>query len=98
MTGEAIGSAKQQTQALQKIPNGGGRDRKQRINYRQYFAESDESESEDKNMTNELGVSGRERRAAKRENQRWESVNGDESGSDMSDDEEGESESSEDNV
>ena len=66
MTGEAIGSAKQQTLALQKIPNGGGggRDRKQRINYRQYFAESDESESEDKKMKDELGVSGRERRAA----------------------------------
>jgi hypothetical protein len=66
MTGEAIGSAKQQTLALQKIPNGGGggRDRKQRINYRQYFAESDESESEDKKVKDELGVSGRERRAA----------------------------------
>lgn len=58
------------------MPIQGGRNARQKVNYRQYFQDSDEnlSSEEDPAEADELGISGRDRRAAKREQQRWEKI------------------------
>ena len=91
MTGEDIAPVQKQAEALQRMPPTGGRN-KRKVNYRQYFQDSDAESSEDPVADDELGISGRDRRAAKREQQRWERAKGDASGSD--DEEMGESDAS----
>lgn len=58
------------------MPIQGGRSARQKVNYRQFFADSDEnlSSEEDPAQADELGITGRDRRAAKREQQRWEKI------------------------
>ena len=60
-----------------------GRDRnKRQVNYRQYFVDSEDESPSDSVEADELGISGRDRRAAKREQQRWEAKKARQSDSD----------------
>ena len=64
------------------------------VNYKKYFVESDEEEDEDMDEENEhLGMSHRERRAAKRQQAKWDQQQ--ETDSEAEDDEEGEEDAEE---